>query len=329
MAVVGAVLGVGLAGCSTPNTLGLPCEVRAHCDVGQVCVGGVCDVDPGPRIPNEGSSGGETESSSSTGAEAACGVESCRDLDVLLLVDTSTSMAQWVVPLANSLPQLFALFSSEAEKVCSFHIGLANADRQPAGNTAACQFPGALLPRHEACGDPDAPPYYSDEDGSSEDAFTALQCTLLRSGLTGSNDEHMLEALLGAVSPDNSAEGECNAGFRRADANLVVLYISDEDDPTPVFGVAPMANEFRSYVDGEKATFISVVGDPSNDAPECQWRPGTSEGLGAETPTTLSGFLALSGVPLSHQARLDICQPTSYRFENALEVFASVCSGSP
>lgn len=271
------------------------------------------------------SSSSETTSSESTGA--ACGVESCTDLDVLLLVDTSDSMQQWLIPLANSLPSLFSLFAAELDKVCSFHVGLANADRMPANNTAECQFAGALIQRPEACGDPTAPAYYSSDEVTPDQAFAALQCTVLDEGFGGDDDERMLESMLGALSPENSAAGACNDGFRRPDANLVIVYVSDEDDPTPTDEQDTVAETFNSYVDGDLVAFISVVGDPANQEPACQWSPDGDEGTGAEIPSALSGFLALSGIPLAQQARVDICQTATYEFDDAFEVFTSVCGG--
>ena len=358
LAVVGAV-----AGCPVPSTLGLPCEVNSHCDPGQICVAQVCEMGmPGesmgpmtmpPPMPTSGMGGDSstssptpgsssstsldpTTSSSTTASEEstssdttgpACGVESCTDLDVLLLVDTSDSMQQWLIPLANSLPSLFSLFEAELEEVCTFHIGLANADRMPSSNTDECQFPGALIQRSETCGDPSAPPYYSSDEVTASEAFAAMQCTVLDEGFGGDDDERMLESLLGALSPDNSAEGACNDGFRRPGANLVVVYVSDEDDPTPTDELDTVAETFNGYVDGNLVAFISVVGDPSNQEAACQWSPDFEEGTGAEIPSALSGFLALSDIPLEHQARVDICQTTTYEFDDAFQVFTSVCGG--
>ncbi len=356
---------LGLAGCSIPGTLGLPCETNDHCDEGQLCVGDTCMRAPpgetmgtmtGPPVPppttaspttgdgstssstgepatssSESTSTGMSETTSSSSTGPACGVDgACTDLDILLLVDTSDSMSQWLIPLSNSLPDLFALFDAEVSNVCSFHVGIANADRIPDSNPAECQYAGALIRRPSECSDIEgAPPYYSNEiDGKATDAFAALQCTLLSEGFSGSDDEYMLEAMLGALNPDNNAPGACNDGFRRPDANLVVLYVSDENDPTPSDEQDTVAETFQSYVDPGLVAFISVVADPTNEAPECVWNPnGGDEGTGAETPSALSGFLALSGIPLLQQARVDICQTLSYEFEDAFEVFSSICEG--
>ena len=146
-------------------------------------------------------------------------------------------------------------------------------------------------------------------------------------GFSGSDDEYMLESMLGALNPENNAEGACNDGFRRPGANLVILYVSDEDDPTESSEQDTVAEVFQSYVDPGLVAFIAVVADPTNTAEACIWDPtGGDEGTGAETSSALNGFLALSQVPLTQQGRVDICQERTYEFNDAFEVFASVCA---
>ncbi len=352
-----------LAGCPIPSTLGLPCEVNSHCDAGQICVDGVCEMGtpsdtmtmppmtmPPMTMPSSGTaddtssttddsatSTTETPTSSTTASESssesssstglACGVNACVDLDILLVVDNSDSMFQWLLPLGNSLPTLFSLFDTELANVCTFHVGIANAEQMPQTNTPECQFPGALIQRLESCnGEKGDLPYYSELDGTPAEAFENLQCTFINQAFGGDPDERMLESLLGALDPVNNAAGACNDGFRRPGAELAILYLSDENDPTPSDQQDDFAELFQTYVDPSLVAFIGVVGDPTNEEPECQWAPdGEGEGTGAELPSALNGFLALSGIPLTQQARVDICESASYEFEDAFDVFASIC----
>ena len=354
-----------LVGCPVPSTLGLPCTQNSHCDRGQICVDDICEEgtpeDTAMTLPpmtmpppmtdsmsgttddtTTSTTGSSTSSttdestssttddpaeSSSTSTGQACGVDSCTDLDILLLVDSSDSMSQWLLPLGNSLPDLFALFEAELENVCSFHVGIANHDEMPEANPAECQIPGALIQRPESCNDRGlTTPYYSDEDGTPAEAFAELQCAFITAGFGGSDDERMLDSMLGALNPDNNAKGGCNEGFRRPDANLVIVYLSDEDDPTPLDEQDTVAELFQSYVDPSLVAFISVVADPTNTDPDCEWDPfAGDEGEGAEVSSALSGFLALSGIPPNQQARVDICQTVSYEFDDAFNVFSAVC----
>ncbi len=255
-------------------------------------------------------------------------MESCVDLDVLLLLDTTDSMTQWLGPLAVSLPSLFSLFTEELNKVCSFHVGLATAEASPENNPEECRFPGALAPRPASCGGGDGVlPWLSDADGTPTEVFGDAQCSVLQLGTTGDDDERMLDALMGAIHPDNNAKGGCNEGFRRPGANLVVVYVSDEDDPTPIDKVDNLADDFIEIIDPQLVAFISVVGDPTNTAPECQWEPDGDEGSGSETPIALNGFLGLSQIPNDQQATVDICESEVYDFGTAFEVFRATCGG--
>ena len=102
--------------------------------------------------------------------------------------------------------------------------------------------------------------------------------------------------------------------------------LSDEDDPTPLDEQDTVAELFQSYVDPSLVAFISVVADPTNTDPDCEWDPfAGDEGEGAEVSSALSGFLALSGIPPNQQARVDICQTVSYEFDDAFNVFSAVC----
>jgi len=358
--ILTASVGLLLCGCPIPSTLGLPCEVHEHCDPGQHCMEGVCEQGPpgetmmppptmtGPTTADPTGETGtsstdpstssttepETTSSTTAGESSSsttgptCGVDACTDLDILLIVDNSDSMFQWLLPLSNSLPTLFGLFDDQLENVCSFHIGFANAEQMPQANTAECQFPGALIQRMESCdGDPTAPPYFTNDEFTAAEAFDELQCMFITQGFGGDEDERMLEATLGALNPANNVAGACNDGFRRPGANLALLYVSDENDPTPSGEQDTLAELFQRYVDPNLVVFIGVVGDATNTEPSCQWVPDGEEGTGAEVPSALSGFLALSGIPSNQQARVDICQSTAYEFEDAFEVFTSVCGG--
>ena len=150
-----------------------------------------------------------------------------------------------------------------------------------------------------------------------------LRCLIIDQGTDGSQDEMMLAALLGALDPVNN-DGDCNLGFRRPEATLFVLYITDENDPTPMGEIDDLANDFQQWEDPENVAFVGVVAD---DALECPWSPdgNESDGEGAEVPTALNGFLALAGIPFDQQAFVDICEDTAYLFERPFGVLATTC----
>ncbi len=349
---VGLALGVA---CQIPSTLGLVCKTDAHCDSGQSCIDDVCTVgspaadtgsdttgtvpDPTTSSSGDGSSTAAvdpdgTSSGSSTGVLAetgssstglACGVESCRDLDLLVLLDNSDSMFQWIVPLANSLPGIISLVSEEVEKVCTYRLALASGNEMPEDNPKNCQFPGALLHRPKKCGGGDGVrPWWDETDGTPAQVLDQLRCLIIDQGTGGSSMEFMLDSLLGTLDPANNEAGGCNEEFRRPDANLVILYISDEDDPTPLDEIDTYAENFQMFVDPNLVGFVSVVAD---DAKECPWEPepDNDDGMGAEVPSRLNGFLALSGIPFDQRSAVDICEDNLYDFDQAFDVFEATC----
>ena len=350
MLAAGFTVGV-LVGCKVPSTLGLPCEVDAHCDAPQVCRSGVCaaaEEPTGTGLPGTdddasttggasattGTGGGESSSDGTTVAISGgsssdsgeeCGVGSCTDLDVLVVLDNSPSMQQWLLPLAASLNDLTELIAEEIGPLCSYHVGLTTGDAMSASVPKRCQFPGALLHFPESCGvPPESPPWLGSENATLDDNIEIAKCSLLEVGTGGATDEMMLASLLGAVDPANSEEGGCNAGFRRPDANLLILFITDEDDPTPVDELDTLAEQFGMWVDGSRIAFIAVVAD---DPKECPWDPeGTdSDGEGAQLPTKLLGFLGLTAIPLAQQSQVDICEMLKYDFTDAFDVVETAC----
>jgi hypothetical protein len=58
-------------------------------------------------------------------------------------------------------------------------------------------------------------------------------------GSGGNDDEKVMRGLLDALSPAKGAAGECNEGFLRLDALLVVVIITDEDDAPEPYGCDP------------------------------------------------------------------------------------------
>jgi len=359
-------VGLGLAGaasCQIPSTLGLSCSHPMHCDPGQICIDGLCEVGMlpppgtggGPMLPPMTGDGGNTtgggadgdgstsdagsttsavadsssEGGSSSSGVVPCGTTSCTDVDILIVLDTSDSMSQWLPTLANSLPSLFGFITEELDQVCSFHVGITTSDAAPEDNSPECQYSGAMLQRSGQCdGVKGDTPWWSNGDGDAQTLFDDVQCELIFGGTGGSDDEHMLDALMGAVDPANNAKGACNDGFRRPSANLIVLYLSDEDDPTRTGKQDDLAEQFQEWVDPDLVGFLGLVGDAANQDGACAWVPDGDEGTGAQIPTALNGFLALSMIPFDQRVMVDICQAPTYDFTKGFEVFETTCPGS-
>ena len=79
------------------------------------------------------------------------------------------------------------------------------------------------------CGFPPDRRYLTSDD---DDLETRFACAA-RVGISGNGDEYPMTAMVAAVGDELQADGECNAGFLRDDAILVITIVSD--DPASMF----------------------------------------------------------------------------------------------
>lgn len=89
----------------------------------------------------------------------------------------------------------------------------------------------------------------------------------VRVGTCGSGTEEAFSALLQALDNGDT----CNRGFRRDDANLVIVFVSDEDD-NGFMPIEQFADELERRVDLARVRIASVIGvldgAPSHCSPE-------------------------------------------------------------
>ncbi len=158
-------------------------------------------------------------------------------LDILLVIDDSGGGEQWQFPLGTSFDRLLDPLAAAAGSL-DLHIGVTSTDlgttalRDPAhpgpaigqlgnGGCAGAGKDGALL----VTSAPVTDPYLADGPRRN---FTGARHDVLASmftiGAGGCGFEQPLAASLRAF------ENPANAGFRRPDANLLVLHAGDEDD---------------------------------------------------------------------------------------------------
>ncbi len=183
------------------------------------------------------------------------------DLDVLMAIDNSNSMAEEQASLAVQLPRVAEILASgdlEGDGVQDFpavetlHIGIVTADMGAGGFAVPTCDPADFgddgILRTEGSGVlPSCAPtypgyatYVADEPGADPSAFATDVACVAVAGTGGCGFEQQLEAALKAVTPSTSSvtfsEGtpghgdNTNAGFVRADSVLAVLEVTDEDD---------------------------------------------------------------------------------------------------
>ena len=178
-------------------------------------------------------------------------------LDLLLVVDDSSSMEDEQRALRREIPRLIRILTTgdvnddglrDLERLEDLHVGVIRSD-MGTGPYTSSQCPGGrgedgVLQQTSgvvpgvAC-ESAYPPFVAFPEQSAEDVAIAAQC-LATVGTEGCSFEQPLEALLKALTPSTAgpifAEGRvghgdgANVGFLREDAVLVVVLLTDEDD---------------------------------------------------------------------------------------------------
>jgi hypothetical protein len=155
------------------------------------------------------------------------GLAECSLVDLLFVIDNSNSMSAEQANLIASFDGFIAGIQDYLDEVNDYHIGVVTTDAY-ALNHPDCRQLGALVTESAAgvCG-PWAKGRYISLADELESAFTCAADV----GPDGDTNERQIEAALRAIGPELAAEGACNEGFIRDDALLVLVLITDEDDP--------------------------------------------------------------------------------------------------
>jgi hypothetical protein len=165
------------------------------------------------------------------------------DTDVLFVIDNSGSMEEE----QNNVIRNTAVFINElSQSDNAYRVGIITTDALDQGHPG---LDGGRLRMHRAtqaalnaasCGitpDTSAEPYL-DRPDPADTQVEAKRCRLVEDfkatvaslGTGGSGTECGLAAAKMALDPNNSVTRTANAGFLRADADLAVIYMSDEED---------------------------------------------------------------------------------------------------
>lgn len=252
--------------------------------------------------------------------------QACTKVDLLFVIDDSHSMAVEQGVLISAFPEFMASVRATLDTVDSYHIGVVTTDAYPF-NPPDCRQLGALV---TATGGADSSsaecgPFGSGRFMTEDDPLEASFACAARVGVEGSNDERPIGALLAAVGAEQAAG--CNQGFLRADALLVVVIITDEeDDHTVLFDEmhgtpGDPTDWFAAFEQAigveHNAAMLLIAGRlPDNTC-------GSPVGVGAEDAPRLRAFTQM----FSHSLLGDVCA-WSYApvFEQALEFVERACA---
>lgn len=316
------------AGSCPIGMLGCPCTLGGACDEGLSCEAEVC-VDP------DAEDSGPALDMSTADMPDIGGV--CEKVDILFVIDDSWSMADEQAHLLNSFPGFISELDAELASVDSYHLGVISTD--PGGyehNPPPCDVRGGMITETfvQPCG-PYADGYnYMTEADVLEDSFA---CAGLL-GDSGDGDERPMDSLFSAVSLPMLEPGACNEGFLRADALLIIVIISDEEDDFTAAGPFDNPPQSGSFGDpqmwantivGKKgveqnAVILSLIGVPKPNEcgtledPDFQW-----DGFeGAEISLRLRAFTEA----FTYGFVGDVCSDDyAPYFAEAIAVVSSAC----
>ncbi|HEY5944878.1 MAG TPA: hypothetical protein VIV40_05275 [Kofleriaceae bacterium] len=186
---------------------------------------------------------------------------SCEHVDVLLAVDNSGSTQKEQLALIGAFPG----FSSQLRDVAGladFRVGLVDGCAQSAslhtrGMTGPCNFAGG----------------HAWMESSSPSLVVELACVAnidSRDALCRGNDddEQPVSTAAAALEPTWSGAGTPNAGFSRADALLVVVAITDEDEhPIPSASARQLYDRLVAAKGSSNVLFVGFGGESNCEGP--------------------------------------------------------------
>lgn len=158
----------------------------------------------------------------------ATGLSECTLVDLLFVIDDSNSMVAEQANLIASFDGFIEDIQTNLAEVNDYHIGIVTTDAYALNQPSDCQQLGALVTDSAvgACGPWAAGRYITLADELAP-AFTCAANV----GPDGDTNERQIAAALRAIGPELAEPGGCNEGFLRDDALLVLVLITDEDDP--------------------------------------------------------------------------------------------------
>jgi hypothetical protein len=216
-------------------------------------------LDPNPNPP--------PDPGPDPGARTARYLASNRNVDLLFLIDDSSSMRLSQANLERNFPALMTALKNLPGGLPNIHIGVISSDMGAGdGSVASCDSSGGKhgifqYTARGLCPATNLAPgatYISDVEGvrnytgSLEDVFTCIAAL----GESGCGFERPFAAITRALGADGHLPPPENQGFLRPDAYLAIVMITNEDDCS--------ATSESFYDTNSNTNLTSELGPPSN-----------------------------------------------------------------
>lgn len=191
----------------------------------------------------------------------------CTKVDFIFIIDNSSSMGAYQTNLVNNFPAFINGIQSVLGATDSYQVGVITTDPY-FDNVVGCNQLSSLVVRTGGVNSSDMTcgPY---ADGSNfmtetDNLTNAFECAA-RVGTSGSGNERPMQAMVEAVQRLEGGPGECNEGFLRDDALLVIVNIGDENDnsigtPTDWYNAVVAAKMGIA----ENVVVVSIIDGPGN-----------------------------------------------------------------
>ena len=288
-----------------------------------------------------------------TGAPPAKG---CRKVDFLFVIDNSGSMSDEQQNLINSFPFFIQTIQDELEEAQDYHIMVVDTDAYVfAGCELICPaffnmcpmaagqyqcgvtkpemcedvlgagvvFPKGQSATNKACNFSTGARYM---DITEPDLAGTFACAAKVGSGSTDDPEKPMEAIVNAIAPKGKA-ADCNLGFLRSDAILVVTFITDEDDSANDGSLGIVDGWTASLIAAKKGdesalVVLGLFGD--NDQPNAICPP-LKDNVGAEPSPRLRQFVESFG---ERGVAGSVCAD-SYKdfFSEAVGIIDSTCDG--
>ncbi|WP_106090156.1 hypothetical protein [Enhygromyxa salina] len=240
---------------------------------------------------------------------------SCGMVDFLFVIDNSGSMFDEQIALISNFPAFINGIENTLDSVDTIHVGVTTTDDY-VPNVAGCQLLGSLVVKtggsdssNSTCG-----PYIEDTNYMTEmDDLGAKFSCAAQVGSGGSAAERPMQAMVNAVSGLYGGVDECNEGFIRDDALLVIIVITDEPD---LSSQGSPVTWFQDVVDAkagipENVVVVSLINTPGGNC-----------GLN-DTAQSIADFTTMFG---ANGFMADICIPDfAPIFDQAIEIIDVAC----
>ncbi|MEM9454048.1 MAG: vWA domain-containing protein [Myxococcota bacterium] len=192
--------------------------------------------------------------------------EQCGEVDFLFVIDNSGSMGDEQASLVANFPAFINGIQTVLETVDSYQVGVVTTDAYTY-NVPGCNQLSSLVVQtgggnssNSTCGPYDEGNNYMTE---MDDLATAFSCAA-QVGTSGSAAERPMQAVVETVQRIEGDPGECNEGFIREEALLVIVIITDESDTDSIGFPMTWYDEVLVAKAGipENVVVVSIINTP-------------------------------------------------------------------